>query len=117
MRRLVAAAVLLAACSSGPRGLGKAACPYLRPRLIRVDTDLAGVAAGRAGAADDLAAVAADLADYVKTNLPHGGKARSDRPVVTLNGALKAVARDPAGPTGALLAAERSLRRECRVGG
>ncbi len=118
MGRLTAAAAAaalalgLGACSHGPQGLGRHACPYLRPRLVRVDTDRADLSdpARRA----DLAAVAQDIAIYV-TQLPAGGKAAADRPLVAFSAALTRFVRD--GDTAALERAEAPVRRECRVPG
>ena len=112
---LVLALLVLAACSSGPRGLGRGACPYLRPRLIRVDVDRAEAPARPA--ATDLGAVAADIAAYVRTNLPDGGRATSDRPLVAFSRALSAYSRDTSRSSAPLVAAERPVEAECRVTG
>ena len=72
------ATLTLVACTSGPRGLGKGACPYLRPRLIRLDTDRLHLP----GSLPDVTALSEDVSDYVRTNLPDDGKAKSDQPLV-----------------------------------
>jgi hypothetical protein len=110
----------LVACSSGPAGLGKGACPYVRPRLIRVDADRAKLPSGLA----DLTSVAEDFADYVRTNLPDGGRAHSDQVLVRFSAALTAYVREGAadGPAltqaeAALTGAEAGLNHECAVHG
>jgi hypothetical protein len=101
------AGLMLVACSSGPSGLGKGACPYLRPRLIRLD-------AARADAStSNINAVAQDVALFVKTNLPDGGKAKSDQPLVQFSTALSAFAKG--GVSGPLDAAESVIKKECAV--
>jgi hypothetical protein len=105
---LAAAAVLVVpGCSTGPAGLGKHACPYLRPRLIRLDNALL------AGRTADVVAVDQDLALYVKTNLPAKGKAKSDRPVVAFSHALDAYVKSA--DTSVLDAAEGAVKHECAV--
>ena len=113
-RRLVSglgALALCAGCSrAGPAGLGVRACPYVRPRLLRVDRDLLEPSSA------DLGAVAQDFALYVG-QLPAGGKAKADQPLVRFEAALAAFTR--AGSTtadGATLAsAEAALKKRCRV--
>ena len=107
------AVVMLISCSSGTRGLGKGACPYVRPRLIRVDTDRAKLPAGLA----DLASVAQDFADYVRTNLPAGGRAHSDQVLVRFSAALSAYARTGASSPQTFDTAEAALAHECAVHG
>jgi hypothetical protein len=106
------AALALVACTSGPRGLGKGACPYLRPRLIRLDTDRLHLP----GALPDLTALSEDVSDYVRTNLPDGGKAKSDRPLVRFSGALTAFVGG-GGVGGGLAASEQAVAHECAVRG
>ena len=107
------AALLLGACGSTPKGLGKAACPYVRPRLVRLATDLAGN-----GPPGDIAAVAQDFAAYVETNLPDGGKRKNDQPLVTFSQALTVYV---ATPTPALRTgldnATAALQKECHISG
>jgi hypothetical protein len=103
----------LIACSSGLAGLGKGACPYVRPRLIRVDTDRANLP----GSLGDLRAVADDIGDYVQTNLPDGGRARSDQPLVRFSAALTAYAKGGATTPQPLESAEAALSKECAVHG
>jgi len=122
-RRLATALVLVlvaaagAGCSSGPHGLGTGACPYLRPRLLRVDSDRVRLAGGPAAALTDLGAVAQDLALYVTTNLPDQGRGSADRPLVGFSRALTAFVA-AGGTTGpALVDAEAPVARECAVHG
>lgn len=113
-RRLVAVVGVLAVCAgcsrAGPAGLGMRACPYVRPRLLRVDRDLLEASSA------DLAAVAQDFALYVG-QLPAGGRAKADQPLVRFATALGAVTR--AGGTSTdgttLASAEAALKRRCRV--
>lgn len=104
----IVAVAFLAACSSGPAGLGKQACPYLRPRIIRLD------AARLVGDAGVIGAIDEDVGLYVKSNLPAGGKAKADRPVVAFSAALHAYATHR-GDAVALDGAEAALKRECGV--
>ena len=110
--RLGVAALLVvataAACSSGPAGLGKKACPYLRPRLIRLD------AARLDGNTAVLQAVQQDLRLYVRSNLPAHGTAKADRPIVGLSTALDTYVANPATSAG-LDAAEAAVKRLCGV--
>lgn len=113
-RRLVSGVGVLAVsagCSrGGPAGLGVRACPYVRPRLLRVDRDLLEPSSA------DLGAVAQDFALYV-SQLPAGGKAKADRELVRFATALGAVTRAGAtsADTAALAQAEAALKRRCRV--
>jgi hypothetical protein len=107
VRAVVVATLLLAACSGGTTGLGKAACPYLRPRLIRLDTARASQSAAT------ISAVAQDIALYVTTNLPNGGKANSDQPLVRFSVALTAFSSG--GPAPTLDSAEARIKQECAV--
>jgi hypothetical protein len=108
---LTTVVVMAAACASGPGGLGKHACPYLRPRLIRLD------AARLDGSTANVTAVQQDLRLYVRSNLPAAGKAKSDRPVVALSTALDRYVTNPADPAllAALDTAESAVKRECGV--
>ena len=103
------------ACSSGPRGLGRGACPYVRPRLIRLGGDRLHTAADL----PDIATLSQDVGLYVQTDLPAGGRARSDQALVHFSRALAAfVAGQGQGPPVATLdAATAALQRECRVPG
>lgn len=99
-------AASLVGCSRGPHGLGKGACPYLRPRLIRLDN------ARVSGSEHDITAVAQDIGLYVK-GLPAGGKAKSDRKLVTFSQALTVFSTT--GSTSALDPAEGAIKRMCNV--
>jgi hypothetical protein len=91
LRRVVvvfAVAVAVAACSSGPTGLGKKACPYLRPRLIRLDHARLSLPDARPLALADINAVDQDIRLYVGGNLPDNGKGKSDQALVRFSGAL-----------------------------
>ena len=79
----------------------------MRPRLVRLDTDKA------TGNMADVRAVAVDFADYVRTNLPLGGKAKADQPLVRFSSALSAFATGSVGAP-ALDGAEQALKRECQ---
>lgn len=109
------AVFLLGACgSSGPAGLGRKACPYVRPRLVRVDRDRTAPA-GSAEATTDLVSVSEDFAIYVG-QLPAGGTARSDRELVTFATALRAATSDGTGSSASRLdAAEAALKHRCGV--
>ena len=100
--------VSLAACSS-PAGLGRKACLYLRPRLVRLDNDRAAITNGEAAGAVDLPGVATDIHLYVLA-LPDGGKAPADRNLVAFSAALDAVAAPP-GPAEATPGATAELDR------
>lgn len=109
-------------CSSAPKGLGKAACPYVRPRIIRLD-NRTKLAADRGQAGADISAVAQDVAIYVR-QLPDKGKGTHDRVLVRFSAALTRFAATPAGSgpararaSAALDAAETALVRQCRVPG
>lgn len=104
---------VLSGCSSGGAGLGTGACPYVRPRLIRVDTDRADLPSRLA----DLTSVAQDIGDYVRTNLPGGGRGRRDQPLVRFSAALTAYARNGGGSRLTLDPAEAALAREYAVHG
>jgi len=142
---LLLASLAVPGCSGGgPAGLGaRRWCQYLRPRLVRIDRDLAaletpalvaptgappagGAPAGgaapptAAGAAADLGPFATDIATYV-TQLPAAGTASSDRPLVRVSSALAAFVAPP-GPldpppaaTAELRSAERAVKRTCHV--
>jgi hypothetical protein len=116
IRRLAATVVIVAAvgagCSSSSHGLGKGACRYLRPRLIRVDTDQLHLATTPASALADLKAVSEDLALYVTSNLPDHGKGSADQPLVHFSQALTAFV---AGGTSraTLQSAEAPVAHEC----
>jgi hypothetical protein len=116
-RRLVAAVVIVAAvgagCSSSSHGLGKGACRYLRPRLIRVDTDRLHLATTPAAALTDLRAVAEDLAAYVTTNLPDHGRGSADQPLIHFSQALTAFVAAGGTTTAALQSAEAPVDHEC----
>src|SRR5437588_3589850 len=110
-RAPVALAVLalgLGACSR-PVGLGAKACPYVRPRLVRVDRDRLEATPA------DLVAVATDFDLYV-AQLPGGGKGHSDAQLVRFSAALDALTRAP-GPatTTSFDGAERALKQRCGV--
>ncbi|GAC1588609.1 MAG: hypothetical protein NVS3B21_04490 [Acidimicrobiales bacterium] len=109
--------LLLGACGSGgPTGLGRKACPYVRPRLVRVDRDRTAPA-GSTEATTDLVSVSDDFAIYVG-QLPAGGKARADRELVTFASALRAVTSSPdvGGQLPARLdTAEAALKHRCGV--
>lgn len=98
----------LGACSR-PVGLGAKACPYVRPRLVRVDRDRLEATPA------DLVAVATDFDVYI-TQLPDGGKGGSDRQLLRFSHALDALTRAP-GPatTSAFDAAERALKQRCGI--
>jgi hypothetical protein len=96
------AAAILAGCSSGPGGLGRKACPYLRPRLVRLDRDVAQ------GSTADLAAVGQDVALYVSA-LPDGGHATADQPLVRFSAALSRRDLVALGPD------EAAVKHECGV--
>jgi len=123
-RALAATAVLVAAgavpaCSVGRSGLGARACPYLRPRLVRLDRDQAALRRGSPGAPADIAAVAQDVALYVG-QLPDAGAAAADRSLVRLSHALDAVVAAPEAAasvvaTGELATAELAVKRRCGV--
>ncbi|MHB8464635.1 MAG: hypothetical protein ACYDH6_17470 [Acidimicrobiales bacterium] len=108
-------AVAAVACSSGPSGLGKKACPYVRPRLVRLDAARLGLAASRAAATNSIVAVDQDMRLYIATNVPSGGKAPSDRRLVAFSAALDqfATSFEAVGP--ALDRAENALKQECGV--
>ena len=100
-----------AGCSrGGPAGLGIRACPYVRPRLLRVDRDLLGPSS------TDLGAVAQDFALYVG-QLPAGGKAKADQQLVRFATALGAFTRAGATPadSATLATAEAALKKRCGV--
>ena len=113
-RRLSSGIGALAVCAGcsrgGPAGLGIRACPYVRPRLLRVDRDLLEPSS------TDLGAVALDFAIYVG-QLPAGGKAKADQQLVRFAAALTAFTR--AGSTAAdgatLASAEAALKKRCQV--
>lgn len=111
------AVFILGACgSSGPAGLGRKACPYVRPRLVRVDRDRTAPA-GSAEATTDLVSVSDDFAIYV-SQLPAGGKARADRELVTFAAALRAATSSADGTASSpsrLEAAEAALKHRCGV--
>jgi hypothetical protein len=120
-RRLAAAVLIVAAvgagCSSGSHGLGKGACRYLRPRLVRIDADRLHLASTPAAALTDLRGVAEDLALYVTTNLPDHGKGSADQPLVRFSQALTAFVA-AGGTTGpALQSAETPVDHECSARG
>jgi len=92
--------LVLTACSGATPGLGRGACPYMRPRILRLDAALA------TGNTATIAALDQDLGQYVKTNLPDGGKRKSDQPVVILSTALH-------GPVAGIPAAEVPIKHEC----
>jgi len=113
LRRAPVALALLAlglgACSHGPAGLGAKACPYIRPRLVRVDRDRLEATPA------DMVAVANDVDLYV-TQLPAGGKAHADGQLVRFSHALDALTRTPGPATAtAFDAAERALKQRCGV--
>ena len=102
--------VLAAGCSRQPAGLGLRACPYVRPRLVRIDRDVIQSATADAGA------VAQDFALYVE-QLPDGGKAKADRQLVRFAAALRAATQpgaDHAG-LGALAPTESALKQRCNI--
>lgn len=113
-RRLASGVGVLAVCAGcshgGPAGLGIRACPYVRPRLLRVDRDLLEPSSA------DLGAVAQDFAIYVG-QLPAGGKAKADQQLVRFATALGAYTRS--GSTSAdgatLASAETALKKRCQV--
>lgn len=111
------AVFFLGACGpSSPAGLGRKACPYVRPRLVRVDRDRTAPA-GSTEATIDLVSVSDDFAIYVG-QLPAGGKARADRELVTFGSALRAVTSSPdvGGQLSARLdTAESALKHRCGV--
>jgi len=119
--RLVAAiaivAVVGAGCASGSHGLGKRACPYLRPRLARIETDRLHLTTGRAASLTDLRAVSEDLALYVTSNLPDQGRGSADRPLVTFSRALTAFVAGGGTSTTTLQSAEAPVAHECSVQG
>lgn len=99
----------LCACSRGPAGLGTKACPYVRPRLVRVDRDRLDATPA------DLVAVANDF-DLFVGQLPAGGKAASDRQLVAFSHALDTLARSGGNDGSAAFdAAEHALKRRCGV--
>jgi hypothetical protein len=114
---LVAGLVMLTGCSSGGGGLGRKACPYVRPRVIRVDTDRLRLATAPGPSLADLSAVAQDIAGYVRTNLPDHGKGKADQPLVAFSSALTTFVADHGSSGAALDGAERRLDRECHVSG
>jgi|SRR5665213_1731578 len=99
---------LLVSCSSGPAGLGKKACPYLRPRLVRLDRALVDASA------PNITAVDQDLGLYLKSNLPDGAKAKSDQPLVAFSAALHQFAIG-AGSAADLAAREAAVNKLCGV--
>ncbi|GAC1537739.1 MAG: hypothetical protein NVS3B12_22060 [Acidimicrobiales bacterium] len=110
-------ALVLGACgSSGPAGLGRKACPYVRPRLVRVDRDRTQ-SAGSADATADLVSVSEDFAIYVH-QLPADGKAHADRELVAFAAALRTSATSPdvgGASTSRLDHAESALKHRCGV--
>ena len=109
---MVVAALVLVGCA-GTKGLGKGACPYVRPRLIRLDTDRLHLPSSL----PDITAVSEDFAGYVRTNLPSGGRARSDRRLVQFSAALSGYVHDAGRDPTPLTAAERGLDSECHIAG
>lgn len=112
---VLAAMAFATGCSSAPAGLGRRACPYLRPRLVRLDRDRTALPTDPAAAAD-VASVAQDIALYVQ-QLPAGGRSRADQPLVRFSAALDrfAVAPPATGSATNLQAPERSIKRVCGV--
>ncbi|GAC1311427.1 MAG: hypothetical protein NVSMB16_08190 [Acidimicrobiales bacterium] len=110
-------ALVLGGCgSSGPAGLGRKACPYIRPRLVRIDRDRTQPAGGTEATAD-LVSVSEDFAIYVR-QLPAGGHTRADRELVTFAAALRASTTSPdvGGASAARLeTAESALKHRCGV--
>lgn len=107
-RVALAAVLLVAGCAShGPAGLGRRACPYVRPRLLRIDRDR--LASNPA----DLTSVARDIDLYV-TQLPAGGKAKSDRKLAAFSAALDAYLGPAPSPSN-LDAAEAQIKHLCGV--
>jgi len=113
----VVVAALSAGCSSGSHGLGKGACPYLRPRLVRIDTDRLQLTTTPAAALTDLRGVAEDLALYVTTNLPDRGRGSADRPLIRFSRALTAFVAAGGTPSAPLQSSEAPVTRECTVQG
>jgi hypothetical protein len=109
---LVAAAALLPACGKTP-GLGRGACPYVRPRLIRLDTDKLHLP----GSLPDIKAVSEDIGDFVSTNLPNGGKDKGDQVLVRFSAALDRYVAGGATGNATLAPAEAALEHECKVNG
>ena len=108
---VLGALVLSAGCTiHSPAGQGVKACPYVRPRLVRVDRDLLQ------SIPTDLGAVAQDFDLYVR-QLPDGGRGRADRQLVRFAEALRAASRPGASPAdkAALAPAESSLKARCKV--
>jgi hypothetical protein len=109
LRRLAAllgVAVMTAGC--GSPGLGKKACPYLRPRIHRLDAAFAALPAPSAEA--NLQAVTQDIGIYV-SQLPDRGKAKRDQPLVQFSVALNGFPANVARIT----AAEAAVKRECAI--
>ena len=105
---MVVLAVSTAGCSSHPAGLGRKACPYLRPRLLRLDRALA------AGSTNDIVAVDQDIALFVRNNLPAGGKGPADRQLAAFSTALDQFVHHAGNPAD-LTAAEDAVKRVCGV--
>jgi len=118
-RRLVLLAALVlvvlgaAGCSSSPQGLGRGACPYIRPRLIRLSTDRLHTQ----DSLPDISSVAQDIGLYVQTNLPDHGKAKSDQTLVQFSTSLSQFVADGGQSAVALDAATAKLEKECKVSG
>ncbi|GAC1317197.1 MAG: hypothetical protein NVSMB12_14760 [Acidimicrobiales bacterium] len=108
---VVGALLLATGCGvRAPAGLGIKACPYVRPRLVRIDRDILQSLPA------DLGGVAQDFDLYVR-QLPDGGRARADRQLVRFAAALRAASESGSSPPdlSALAPAESALKARCKV--